>query len=560
MSAATRSTRAKLAFHQGETLMRLSSTYGNLHKTVLEMIQNAIDASAKRVYVKLDLDKREAIVVDDGEGVTPEKFHEALRCVGQSVKPKTGSLGRFGLGLISPLGKVKSFQVLSIPRGSMRGNQWLFEPTKIKAMAEHVTIPVTPIDRLPFFASPWTDTVGWRTMMRLVGITSDKVMTIINPEDLENDILGAFGQAMRIKGTVCKIDIIEGGKTKKLTIKPRDYAGTPFEVVSLHGDDIGEVTFTLYRAKSRNGKRQGEVSLRQADDTFLLTWKHFVRQVRGHDWYNVSPVFEALGSGYFEGVISAKKIELDPGRTKFVANDALFELFTLIHEWYEQHGKEYLSDERERTAAERLQNLGLRSLERWNDLLDDDAYASLRKALEGTFVYGRLGPGHVDPAAGKPGEEQDKTSVRVGQGGAGKQREPREDDGSRPQHDEDRTRDPDRPGDIPLGAIGPRGSKRQLVRHDSIGLQIAHEPLNSHHLWELDAQHGILYFNTSDRRWERCEAKDAWVLHLQEWVIMQVLHLLLLPNEQFDIARQHVNQQSRCYIEQFICSAPPKRR
>jgi hypothetical protein len=560
MPTSTPPSRARLSFHEGETLLRLAATYPTLHRTVLEMIQNGIDANAKRIYVRIDLDKREAIVMDDGEGVTHEKFIEALNSVGRSVKPRQGTLGRFGLGLISPLDKVKSFVVMSIPRGVRGGGYtWTFDPVKIKATSEDVSIPVRELDKLPQIPNPWTETVGWRTVMKMIGITRDKVTTLISLDDLEDDVMSNFGQPMRIKGTICKVELIEDGHVQRREIKPRDYAGIPFETITLHGDCVGDVTFKLFKARSRNGKRQGVVSVHEADDAFLLPWKHFMRQLRAHGWKELSPAFEALGSGYFEGVISAKNATLDPGRTKFVANDALFDLYSLIHEWYEKHGKSYLNDEKEKSHAERLQVLGLRSLERWNDLLDDEAYRLLRDALKGTFVYGRLGAGHVDPATGRDGGEQGESSIRVGQGGAGKQRTPRSEGENHPRPAEGE-RNPDRPGDIPLGAIGPRGNKRKLVKHDSIGLQIAHEPLDSTRLWELDANYGILYFNTTHRLWERCESKDAWVLHLQEWVIMQVLHLLVLPAELFETTRQVVDMQAKCYVEQFICSAPPKRR
>jgi hypothetical protein len=540
--------------------MRLSATYPSLHRTVLEMIQNALDAGAKRVFVRIDLDKREAIVMDDGEGIQPSKFNDALMSVCESQKPKQGSLGRFGLGLISPLDKVKTFHVYSMPRGTRAGgNHWTFDPNKIKEVVQNVTIPVRPLEKLPPIVTPYTETVGWRTMMKLEGITRDKVTTLITLDELEDDVLTNFGQAMRTKGTSCKVELIEAGKTQLREIKPRDFTGIPFEVVSLHGDVVGTVTFKLYRAKSRNGKRQGVVSVQEDGDAFLLPWKHFVRQARAHKWTDSSAAFDALGSGYFEGFITAKNVTLHAERTKFVANDALYELYLLIDEWFNDYGKSYLNDEKEKSAAERLQTLGLRSLERWNNLLDDDSYAHLRAGLEGTFVFGRLGAGHVDPAHGRVGGEQDKPSVRVGQGGAGKQRTPRSEGESHPRPAEGE-RNPDRPGDLPLGVIGPRGNKRQVVRHDSIGLQIAHEPLDSTRLWELDADYGILYFNTTHRLWERCESKDAWVLHLQEWVIMQVLHLLVMPAELFETTRQVVDMQAKCYVEQFICTAPPKRR
>jgi len=550
---------ARVNFHHGEMLLYASNTYHTLAKSVKEMIQNAIDASATHVFVKIDLRQSFAVVMDNGEGITVEKFDEALASIGRSVKPRQGTLGRFGLGLVSPLGKVKKFTVTSRPRETGVVTEWTFEASRIKPQATGVRIPMAHPSALPVVDTPWKGTVSWATIVKLIGITNDKMTALIDLDELESEILQSFGQAMRIKGTVCRIELVDGhGNTDERTITPRDYSGKPFEVVEIEGSEVGRVEFKLYQAKSQNGARKGVVSIRQDGDVFLLPWKDFLKQARGGGWADASVAFKALGSGFFEGVITAKNIELDPGRTKFVYNDAVFDLYLQIDEWYAKHGHAYMNDETEKARSERLQDLGLRSLKRWDSLLDDPKYAHLREALKGTFVFGRLGSGHVDPASGKPGKEQDLKSVRTGQGGAGQERQ------STGEHKgairkPDAERDPDRPGDLSLSSIGPRGQNRRLVKHDSLGIQIGHAPLDSIRPWELNTEQGIIWFNTSHRLWERIEQKNAWVLHFQEWVILQVLHLLTMPDERFEEYREVIDRQTSCYVDQFICTTPPKK-
>ena len=105
------------------------------------------------------------------------------------------------------------------------------------------------------------------------------------------------------------------------------------------------------------------------------------------------------------------------------------------------------------------------------------------------------------------------------------------------------------------------GHPRQLVKHDSLGLQLAYEPLESSRLWELDANMGVLYFNTTHRLFVACdnEKKDHQLLHLQDWVILQVLHLLTKPPERFEDFRVLVDQQAKSYVELFILTSPPRR-
>lgn len=115
MSRTKLPTQARLDFHHGEVLLKLSDTYPTLSRSILEMIQNALDALAAHVYVRIDLKRHEAVIMDDGEGITPEKFAEALASVGKSVKSRKSKLGRFGLGLISPLKKVREYTITSFP-------------------------------------------------------------------------------------------------------------------------------------------------------------------------------------------------------------------------------------------------------------------------------------------------------------------------------------------------------------------------------------------------------------------------------------------------------------
>lgn len=552
----------RVRFSQGKALMHLARTYPTLALCIMEMIQNAIDAEATKIHVLIDLGKRQAVVQDNGIGITADKFREALGSVMESIK-KRDKLGQFGIGLISPLGKAKSFTVTSKPRGGGEIHRWTFESDRIAAMSDRVEVPYTKASLLGDVKVDWTE-VSWRTVVKLNDIVKDRVTSLVNLEELHEEILAKFGTAMRNGRTVCKIVLVDtDGRETSTLIQPREYAGQPIPISTYTQEDVGEVTFRLYRAVSKSGRRNGKVSVQQMDNNFAVPWKEFVNQARGTGWVKDAPAaFEALGSGYFEGVIVAKNIVLHPERTKFVWDDALAGLYMAIFEWFEAEGKALLNDEAEKAQANRYQDLGLKTLERWDELLDSDEYAHLRAALENTFVFGRLGSGHVTPADGSVNGPQDETSVRTGQGGAGKERTPSGEHNGKGNRAglPDEERNPDRPGDVPVGVIGPRGQRRKLIKHDSIGLQLAYEPLETTRLWELDANLGILYLNTSNRLWERCESRDSYLLQLTDWVIFQVLHLLVLPTDQLEMAREFVDHQVKAYVELYILSGPPKRR
>lgn len=552
----------KIQFPQGKALMHLANTYPTLALCLMEMIQNAIDAEATKVHVFVDLQRRFAVVQDNGTGVSVEKFREALGSVMVSSKDQRNKLGQFGIGLVSPLGKAKSFTLTSKPRGGGQVNRWTFNSAEIEGMDTSVRIPYRTVPQLAAVEANWAPGITWRTVVRLSELRQDRATSVINLEDLHEQVQSKYGVAMRNARTTCTIVLIDTkGNQTSTRIQPREFAGTPIEPSMYTQEDVGEVHFRLYQARSRQGRRTGRVTVHAGDSSFGVGWRDFANQARGTGWAREFPAaFEALGSGFFEGVIKAKNLELHPERTKFVLSDALYGLYMAIGEWFEREGQGIFSNEAELARASRYQNLGLKSLERWDTLLDRDEYAALRAALEATFVFGRLGSGHVIPTVGTVGGPQDETSVRTGQGGAGKERKPSDRPAGGRGNTPDRERDPDRPGDIPLGVIGPRGRQRNLVRHDSIGLQLAHDKLDSVNLWELDRNLGILYLNTAHRLWERCENKDAHLLHLTDWIIMKVLHLLIRPREEFDALHEAVEQEAKTYVELFILSSPPKRR
>ncbi len=317
-------TKARLDFHHGEVLLKLSDTYPTFSKSILEMIQNALDALAAHVYVKIDLKHRVAVVMDDGEGITPEKFAEALKSVGKSVKSRHNKLGRFGLGLISPLRKVKYFTVTSFPVGVTSPVEWTFNARQIGLQNQEVDIPVKTLGRFVPEPCNWQADASWRTIVKLFGITADKVVSMVDLDTFEDDLLANFGQAMRMHGTTCFIELIdEQGHRSQREIRPKEYSGQPFPVIAYNGPDAGTVSFELYRSRSRSGKPRGIVSIRQEGDLFLLPWKNFVNQARGLGWADTSPAFQALDSGYFEGVITAEKIQLAATRSKFDISEAL---------------------------------------------------------------------------------------------------------------------------------------------------------------------------------------------------------------------------------------------
>ena len=117
-----------LDVHLGNVLMHIASdTYTTLPRTVLEGVQNALDADADTIHIIVDMRGRQIIIRDNGNGVTVKMFDDALLQICNSQK-SDDKLGRFGRGLISPLNKCKLFRFTSVRNGTRREENGLRRP------------------------------------------------------------------------------------------------------------------------------------------------------------------------------------------------------------------------------------------------------------------------------------------------------------------------------------------------------------------------------------------------------------------------------------------------
>jgi hypothetical protein len=423
-----------IEFHRGETLMRLANYYPSLLLTLVEGVQNAIDAGCDRVMLCIDLQSasRQVIIVDNGDGVTKERFELALSSVGFSIKQK-GSLGKFGLGLISPLNKCSSFTFTSAEADSLSALRWKFVQAEIRKQCEQLIIPCNPIPGLPVLVSKFrpyaTDEFdqSWRTMVHMRGVTKDKVTSLVDLDELESQIHTKLGPAMRANKVAVRVVLFDDkGKVDQRDITPMSYTGEPLDVMNYDHEDTGRVEFELYRAPKRGGKRTGKVSIMASSDSYPITMREFASQAWGRRAADLlKDSFKVLESGYFEGVIRCQNIVLAPERTKFELSDALDTLYLVIAQWYDEVGLGHYQIEEEQSRDSRYQAIAIKSGQRLRDeLLSRPEYSRLWDGLKSVVEFGRLGTGHLPPEGGKANGPEDENTIRTGQGGAGSTKPP----------------------------------------------------------------------------------------------------------------------------------------
>ncbi len=77
-------------------------------------------------------------------------------------------------------------------------------------------------------------------------------------------------------------------------------------------------------------------------------------------------------------------------------------------------------------------------------------------------------------------------------------------------------------------------------------------PEGSERLWELDTVRGVIYFNVRHPTWLLIDEKDHMVMHLQEWIAIQALSMLLHPESAMPLLMDYIDGQVPAYVELMI--------
>lgn len=531
----------------GAMLIRAAGTYPGLRKAVVEAVQNALDARATVIYVGIDQAGRRVAVCDNGSGITVEKFGEALSSVGGSIKPpEPGTLGRFGLGMVAPMTKAKIMRIVSQPADAPQANEWTFNSAYIGQQATDLSIPFRSVPELPRLPEPFTHAaneakprrhgprVEWRTMVLLDQITTDRTIANVDIAELAREILTKLGDAMLFRGATVFIKICD--RQKKIVtqrVDPSLPTGKKLDVVVVENPKAGRVEFELYRAQQTGGQRHGVVKLAEIGSINSLSFEEFRTQATGAGYYrsekpDIMRAIKALGSGYFEGKVSAQHVTLDEHRDKFVNDDPFEGLCQAIATWYEVAGQHHYSEERQAREDKRYAELGEQTLSELLALITDDVELSLQFQDLGD-VLSTSHPGQAASQANKKlkGEQEPKKTTRS-------QRHRVE--------------------------AKPRQNKSASTSQPFFSF--AYLALDSLKLWEYDHGTAQLTFNIKHPLWEKLDAtngvhtpqNDRHIKHLQRWLAIELM-VLLLHNpqpEDFESARTGPDDRVRLYVESVI--------
>lgn len=495
-------------------ILTLARTYPSLLKVVLEMIQNSLDKQARHIWVNVNQKARNASVQDDGLGVSIEFFEKALLSIGETLK-KIGDLGRFGLGLISPVDKCENYTFTSCPRGGNEYVEWTFNQQEIaEKKVDHIPYRA----RLDLVFGHYQGTkkgigrvtgVQWRTQARLENITKNRLMTAMSMETLTESIMDNFNQKMKKnQATIIVTYTDHDGNRSQEELHPRDFSGSPLKQERISTKDGGDTTFRLFLARSSQ-RGSGKVLVGEDRNDFRVPFSSFQKSLP--DGLKLSDeAVSALSSGVFEGEILSSRASWHPDRKGFEANDALIGFCAAIDDWFQHTGRQYYQEADHAQRMERLQALAEKSLRKLRALCDTEFGSPIKKLIE-TFKFGTIGHGHVHyrNGAGITGTRVSGGQTKTGGEGGGS-------GGSTSTH---------RKSDTPFVIGGTDGPERQEVKGHSQGLHYFIEPLpQSGKLWEINLERGILIINARHPLWVKCDDAGEKILEkYQDFLLVEAL-------------------------------------
>jgi len=509
--------------HIGNFLIMAASTYPFALGPTMESIQNALDAKARNIWIRINQKVPGIMIRDDGDGASVAKFKEALQSIGKSIKAKD-KLGQFGRGLISPLDKCERFTFTSSPRGSDEFNEWTFVRKEIEAWKSFSEIPRRKRDDLTMSEERkgrGVTPVNWSTQVALSGVTDNAKINKIGMDELTQAILTRFGRVLlRLEATVNIVIINPEGKETVRDVKATTCTGHPLEEVEL-GKRGKRTIFTFFRALKSAGSRKGKILVGVSSDEYRVPLVDFIEKLVADEYVSKEAAL-ALTSGVFEGEITSDLLKLAPSRAEFEHTSEFLEFCVALNQWFDHVGKKHMADAAEEKEDEMIQEIARDSLEYIERLVmsGEKDYAEFRKVIENIRV-GNVGSGHKkprkkdvvgetnEPALATGGSSTEHSGDGDGEGGGNASPET--------EHEEHH----------PFIVQGPRGRTRTLVKGGSTGLQFRFaempETVSS---WVFNPKNGELCFNTRSAAWLTC--RDKGPKHLRQLMESSALFALTL--------------------------------
>lgn len=327
----------------------LARSQSDPRKAVAELVQNSLDAGARRIELTWlnEKGRRTLRLWDDGAGIFPEmQREEALRkiatTIGHSHKRHLSPaerreqmiLGKYGIGLIGFWSVSKVMEIESRVGGGPALCLRLFEDEE---KAELHRVRASALASEPTY-----------TEIALVGL-HEAAARVIRPPRLQAYLAGELRGQLLERGAELTIRdrIARGTAQKHFVVKPQPFLGAPLEdlqTLAVPGHEDARVE--LYHVAGED-ERTGRVALACGGATVLDDLATIDGELPRPVW----------ASGRLEGVIDFPELEVAPGTRRGFAPNAAAEAFLRALEGLERELEARLAEESRRAEAVRTMSM-----------------------------------------------------------------------------------------------------------------------------------------------------------------------------------------------------------
>lgn len=474
----------QIGFHIGNTLMNLAKAYAKPGQVLTELVQNAIDANAINISIKVDGKQMIIYCADDGDGETYDGL--LMRFAKVCEQQKTEKIGHKGMGNLASLAISDGFSFTTRPKGDPKERFFTVTLSRkgLETMANEVKLPCR------------NETEGFRPGSQYKLNTDFAISTLliiknvrkVAMQKLEDAATAALeiGRIFSSQIVAKKLRIFIEAGGHRTQVRPQIFSG------EAHYSEIetksGKVVFEIYvLSKKTKTPRISVIHGKTSDEHFALPISIFLEHAP-----EIRTVFE---SGFVEGKVFLPFCSLTPDREGLEYNDELLDFLLVLEDWAKKYGLpiiEKISYEKKEIRINKVLQSALNKIEGYLKGHEKDLLP---------FFKAQVSEGHFEAEKGELGDKlrsKDKQSREKA--------EPKETGAKSPEKE--------KKGLVHSGFVDSTGSRRR-VASKQFGLVLEYrDPLPSED-WKKKCMRegGKIIFNSLHNAWKLVEGNPE--LHLQ---------------------------------------------
>lgn len=301
--------RMNVDFHYGNVIQYLAETYGTGFEVVREAVQNAIDKSAKNIFVLIDCVKRLIVVYDDGFGASEDEMMKKFQKIGLSFKlGQVGMVGQKGIGNLAAFSIGRQWQLFT--RDIKKGEKlraYTFDRAEL-VKGNDVAVQSEMVRFKSVTGAPFPAT----SMLRIIDVDQGVLRQLGDYKTIDRTLREAFNAQLRSGKISLRVSYQRDSKNlTEFMIKPTKFRGAPIDPED-YETDHGPVTFEFYHSYEPL-KDPSILVLHQGTYSLPLT-NFFKLRICPPE---LEPLF---AKGYFEGEIRLGFCKLNSSRSAFEHN------------------------------------------------------------------------------------------------------------------------------------------------------------------------------------------------------------------------------------------------